>query len=63
MARDLTFPFFSRIVGMDGIFVLKVLDGKGLFSAANVDMNRAKEGMTRASHEKCLTKAPVPVIG
>jgi len=63
MARDLTFPFFSRIVGMDGIFVLNVLDGKGLFSAANVELSRAKDGATPAPQEECLTQASDPLIG
>jgi hypothetical protein len=37
MARDLKSSSFSRIVGMDGAFLLlKVPVGKGLLSAANV---------------------------
>ena len=48
---------------MDGIFVLNVLDGKGLFSAANVLVNRANDGAGPAPQEPRLRQASVPIVG
>jgi len=63
MARDLTLPFFSRIVGMEGMLVPNGVDGKGLVITANVELIRAKDGATGAPHQACLTRASDPLIG
>jgi hypothetical protein len=63
MARDLTLPFFSRIVGMEGMLVPNGVDGKGLVITANVEVTRANDGAAPAPQETCLRQASGPVIG
>jgi hypothetical protein len=40
MARDLTLPLFSRIVGIGGMIVPNSVDGKGLVIMANFEPSR-----------------------
>jgi hypothetical protein len=63
MARDLTLPLFSRIVGMDGMVVPNYADGKGSVITANVELIRVNDGAARAPHETCLRQTSDPLIG
>ena len=63
MARDLTLPLSSRIVGMVQMFVPNGVDGKGHVITANVELIRVNDGATRALHETCPRQASDPLIG
>ena len=48
---------------MEGMFVPNGVDGKGLLITANVEVNRANEGASRAPHETCPRKGSDTTIG